>query len=100
MTIFSDNSNVEAQNKAIMLVCNEMATFLCSKNLSYGGSAFTDVAIGGQVIKASDAIVVRMADKIKRLTSGDEFAGDDTYMDLLGYLIIQQAEKRYNSSAK
>lgn len=81
------------QNQAIRDVCNEMAEFLCGKNNSYGGSAFTDVSLGGKTIKAADAIKVRMADKIKRLTSGQEYGSDDTMKDLLGYLIIMLAEK-------
>jgi hypothetical protein len=87
---------VPEMNEAIKTICNEMADFLCAKNISYGGSAFTDIKLGGVTIKAKDAIQVRMADKIKRLTSGNEYSGDDTQKDLLGYLIIMLAEKRLN----
>lgn len=69
--------------------CYKLADFLVEKNTSYGSSIFEDVVLGGRTISALDAVDCRIADKIKRLTSGKEYDGDDTYQDLLGYLLIR-----------
>ena len=80
--------------KAMIQICDEMAQFLVEKNIAYGNSAFTDVTLGGTVISAELGIKVRIIDKIKRLLDGKEYGSEDTYKDLLGYLIILLANRK------
>jgi hypothetical protein len=96
-----DKALLERQNAEIKSVCDEIALFLSRKNTSYEGSAFRDIAYGGKIILAEDAIDCRINDKIKRLQSSDpSFDGEDSEKDLLGYLIVKLALKRLRISEK
>ncbi len=86
---------LDAQAVAIEKAVKEIKQLLLAKNYSYGGSAFKDVVLGGRLITAEDAILVRIADKIRRLTEGEEFGAEDTFQDLLGYLVLRVAVKKF-----
>ncbi len=86
---------LDAQAVAIELTVKDIKQLLLSKNYAYGGSAFKDVILGGRLITAEDAILVRIADKIRRLTEGEEYGSEDSYSDLLGYLVLRAAVKKF-----
>lgn len=75
-------------NKEIEQTCEELKKFLVEKNTSYDGAAFKDSVVGSTTVKAEDAILVRISDKIRRLTSGGDYQGEDTLTDLCGYIIL------------
>jgi hypothetical protein len=92
------NNEIQKQNDIIDKVCKQVATFLKEKNISYSGSAFkTSGVFSG--MSAIDKIHVRIDDKITRLISGNEYRGDDTMKDLLGYLILERAVRVYLEEA-
>ena len=62
---------------------------LVTKNKSYGNSALDPV----RIFSRSDPVEqlnVRIDDKISRIMQGGEYPGDDTELDLIGYLILKR----------
>lgn len=86
--------DIDFQNSIIDEVCENVATFLKEKNISYGGSAFKTSGVFSN-LNAIDKLNVRIDDKITRLVEGTEYPNEDTEKDLLGYLILKQAVKLY-----
>ena len=73
--------------KKIAAECDRIKAFLVEKNLKYGNSALEPVRIfsGADTV---EQLLVRIDDKLSRMQRGSEFAGDDTTLDLIGYLIL------------
>jgi len=78
---------------AIKEVCEEIQTFLLDKNRAYGNSAADPVRIFSRV-DPLEQINVRIDDKLSRMARGNEYPGDDTELDLIGYLILKRTIKR------
>ena len=89
---------VDQENAVIAKVCDEFKTFLTGKNTAYNGAFAQDVKYGGSTIAAMDTINVRITDKIRRLQSGNTYAGDNDEEDLLGYLILKKVLKTLQSA--
>mgnify|MGYP001828668688 CR=1 FL=1 len=85
-----DNHSME---DVIKEVCCEIRNLLIEKNRAYGNSAAEPVRIFSKV-DALEQINVRIDDKLSRLAHGTEYQGDDTELDLVGYLILKRAIKR------
>jgi hypothetical protein len=88
------------QQTLIARVGVEVIELLLRKNRNYGGSVFT-VPILAPDVDVDTAIRVRMSDKVARLQTllkGDtdlvDESIDDTFADLLGYIILLIAYKR------
>lgn len=79
--------------KSIQEVCEEIKAFLLEKNRAYGNSAADPVRIFSKV-DPLEQINVRIDDKLSRMARGNEYPGDDTELDLVGYLILKRAIKR------
>lgn len=92
----NNDQKLLAAKEAIRDTCDNLSEFLCGKNESYGNSVFNP---SGMFSKASaeERILVRIDDKVSRLSSGSEYPGDDTILDLAGYLILLLAHKKYLS---
>ena len=75
-------------------VCEEIEGFLLAKNKAYGNSAEDPVRIFSGSNSNLDLINIRIDDKLSRIARGNEFDGDDTELDLIGYLILKRAIKR------
>jgi hypothetical protein len=73
--------------KEIDSACNQIKWLLLKKNISYGNSFQSPISIFSKSSK-EDQILVRIDDKINRIKSGSEYIGDDTLIDLIGYLIL------------
>ena len=76
----------------IVAVCEEVKELLLSKNRKYGNSALEPVRIFSKA-SASEAILVRMDDKLSRIVSGQADDNEDAFLDLLGYLILWRVSK-------
>lgn len=72
---------------AVREVCNNVANMLIEKNKSYGNSALEPINCFYKG-DAGTSIKVRIDDKLSRIMRGNEFQGDDTVWDLLGYLVL------------
>lgn len=70
----------------IALVCDEVKNLLINKNLAYGDSALNPVRIFSKA-DTVEQLKVRCDDKLSRLSRGHA-AGEDTELDLIGYLIL------------
>lgn len=69
-------------------ITNKIANLLIDKNQSYGDSALNPVRIFSKADRI-EQLNVRIDDKLSRIQRGGEFAGDDTEIDLIGYLILR-----------
>jgi hypothetical protein len=96
--LFEPTSDMDEQAVAIEVAIKDIKQLLIEKHRSYAGSAFKDVVLGGRLITAEEAILVRIADKIRRLTEGEEYGAEDTFQDLLGYLVLRMAAKKFKET--
>lgn len=74
-------------------VCSEIADFLVEKNRSYGSSFSQPINIFSKT-SAKEQLAIRVDDKINRLAKGNEYANDDTVLDLTGYLVLMMVLDR------
>ena len=85
-----DAENVgSGTHEMIKRVCNEVSDFLVEKNKAYGDSAANPVRIFSRA-NPIEQIDVRIDDKLSRIARGSEYVGDDTELDLIGYLILRR----------
>ena len=77
----------------IRKVCDEIANFLVEKNKAYGNSAAEPAGIFAKRLDTLAQIDVRIDDKLNRIQKGNEYPGDDTIKDLIGYLILRTIVK-------
>lgn len=81
--------------QAVKNICNSVADMLIEKNKSYGNSALEPINCFYKG-DAGTSIKVRIDDKLSRIMRGNEFQGDDTVWDLLGYLILLIVSQQQN----
>jgi hypothetical protein len=72
---------------AIIRACEELCAMLIKKNQSYGNSAFDPLRLFSKA-SPREQLLVRIDDKLSRLVYGSDFPGDDTIVDLAGYLVL------------
>lgn len=65
----------------------EIGEMLKEKNKSYGNAALEPIRIFSKA-DALEQLKVRIDDKLSRISKGNEFIGDDTIKDLIGYLVL------------
>ena len=66
--------------------CQNLAEMLKAKNRAYGNSFADPVRIFSKAAP-EEALLIRIDDKLSRIAHGDA-AGEDTILDLAGYLIL------------
>ena len=66
--------------------CQNLAEMLKAKNRQYGNSFADPVRIFSRV-SPEEGLRIRIDDKLSRIARGDA-AGEDTILDLIGYLIL------------
>lgn len=76
-------------------ITREVGDLLKKKNESYGDSALNPIRIFSKS-DAFEQLNVRIDDKLSRIARGSEFEGDDTDLDLIGYLIMRRIQKARN----
>ena len=79
-------TETQTQQK-IRKICNEIADLLVEKNKSYGNSFAEPIGIFSKQTPR-EQVAIRIDDKINRVAKGGEFPGDDTIIDLIGYLVL------------
>lgn len=67
--------------------CEELSVFLIGKNRAYGNSFQQPINIFSKTTPV-DQLKIRIDDKLNRLKNGSEYPGDDTILDLIGYLVL------------
>lgn len=67
--------------------CDEIKQILLDKNRAYGDSALQPLRLFSKGV-AREQLSVRIDDKLSRIQRGNEYPGDDTILDLIGYLIL------------
>jgi hypothetical protein len=76
----------------ILDVCTELADMLCAKNKAYGNSALAPLRCFAKS-DVKEGLAVRIDDKLSRIMRGEEI-GEDTVLDLLGYLVLWRVQER------
>jgi hypothetical protein len=75
----------------IAMVCDEIKDVLLQKNSAYGDSAINPVRIFSKA-DPLEQINTRIDDKLSRIARGSN-AGEDTELDLIGYLVLKRVAK-------
>jgi hypothetical protein len=83
----------------IRAVCEEVKRTLLAKNRAYGNSALEPLRIFSRACPL-EQINVRIDDKLSRLARGSEVNGDDTELDLIGYLVLRRVARKAASEEK
>jgi len=83
---------------AITQVCDDVKRTLLEKNHTYGNSALDPLRIFSRADPV-EQLNVRIDDKLSRIARGSEFAGDDTELDLIGYLVLKRVARTLAASA-
>ena len=78
---------VNQTEMAILDECNRLADMLIKKNRAYGNSFEKPISIFSKS-SAEEQIFTRIDDKLNRVKSGSEYPGDDTVLDIAGYLVL------------
>lgn len=73
-------------------ICDEVKAVLLEKNRAYGDSAINPLRIFSRT-DAIEQINVRIDDKLSRISRGHEYGGDDTELDLIGYLVLKRVAR-------
>lgn len=68
-------------------VMGEIRDMLIAKNRAYGDSALDPVKVFSKESNI-EQLYVRIDDKLSRIQRGHEYPGDDTIVDLVGYLVL------------
>jgi hypothetical protein len=84
----------EDVQELIEVECKLLSEMLIEKNKSYGNSAIEPNKFFSK-LNWEDRINVRIDDKINRIAKGSEFVGEDTEMDLIGYLILKRVGRKF-----
>lgn len=82
----------------ITQVIDEIEDLLIEKNAAYGDSFSNPINVFSKAT-AKEQIFVRIDDKLNRLQKGSEYQGDDTVLDLIGYLILLRVLDRRDRNA-
>ena len=83
---------------AIAQVCDDVKRVLLEKNRTYGNSALDPVRIFSRADPV-EQLNVRIDDKLSRIARGSEYAGDDTELDLIGYLVLRRVARMVKKPA-
>ena len=70
----------------IEIECENIKQMLLQKNRAYGNSFADPVRIFSQV-SPEEGLRIRIDDKLSRIARGQD-AGEDTILDLIGYLVL------------
>ena len=88
----------------IAIVCDEIKDLLLQKNIKYGDSALDPLRVLSKA-SAKEQILVRIDDKLSRISRGDILHEDeDVINDLIGYLVLlkialkREADPSYNDT--
>ncbi len=88
------SKNIKKENsfKVIADVCDEVKAMLIEKHQRYGSSATAPLRIFAKS-DTVEQINVRIDDKLSRISRGSD-GGEDTELDLIGYLILKRVALR------
>ena len=84
---------------AIAETCDGIKRVLLEKNRAYGNSALDPVRIFSRADPV-EQLNVRIDDKLSRIARGREYAGDDTELDLIGYLLLRRVARTLRKAAE
>jgi len=94
--IYDSNKQIDWQHE-IKKFCEQLGQFLCKKNIAYGNSIFEQFNIFSKS-SVIEKINTRIDDKLSRIVRGKEYSGDDTDLDLIGYLVLRRIWKGKNET--
>ena len=78
--------------RKILEECLNIAELLINKNKSYGSSYSHPINIFSKS-DPKEQLYIRIDDKLNRIKKGNEYASEDTILDLIGYLVLLRTLK-------
>ena len=78
--------------RRILNECLNIAELLINKNKSYGSSYSHPINIFSKA-DPKEQLYIRIDDKLNRIKKGNEYAAEDTILDLVGYLVLLRTLK-------
>ena len=91
--------NPKDAQAAIATICDEVKRILLEKNRAYGNSALAPLRIFSRADPV-EQLNVRIDDKLSRIARGREYHGDDTELDLIGYLVLRRVARALRQPAQ
>lgn len=80
-------SDADQTARDIVHTCDQVRELLLAKNRAYGDSALAPLRVFSRA-DAQAGLRVRIDDKLSRIAQGQDQGGEDTLLDLIGYLIL------------
>lgn len=77
----------------VQSVLKEIEDLLVEKNESYGNAALKPLAMFSKA-SAEERLNIAIDNKLNRLYSGKEYGQEDTAVDLIGYLVLREINKK------
>lgn len=74
------------------VVLDRIRAMLIDKNDKYGDSILSPVRVFSKA-NTHEQIMVRLDDKLSRLVSGDKNDTEDVFLDIIGYLLVNEIAK-------
>lgn len=81
------NDPADTFRRNVLGITESLSQMLIEKNAAYGDAALNPIRVFSKA-GTEEQLLVRLDDKLSRVSRGDEYAGDDTIKDLLGYLVL------------
>lgn len=78
--------------------CDAVKAMLLQKNAAYGNSAIQPLRIASKA-SSVEQLLVRIDDKLSRLARGSA-AGEDVWLDLLGYIVLLRVAQKLETTEK
>ena len=92
MKFIKDISTQAPAGIKILEECLNIAELLINKNKSYGSSYSHPINIFSKA-DPKEQLYIRIDDKLNRIKKGNEYAAEDTILDLVGYLVLLRTLK-------
>lgn len=77
----------------VQSVLKGIEDLLVEKNESYGNAALEPLAVFSKA-SAEERLNIAIDNKLNRLYSGKEYGQEDTVVDLIGYLVLREINKK------
>lgn len=87
LATLGEQLGISSFERSVHRVTGKIADLLIAKNKAYGDAVLNPVRIFSKASRI-EGIHQRIDDKLSRVARGEEYPGDDTVRDLIGYLCL------------
>jgi hypothetical protein len=90
---------MKTSQQEISNICDEIKNMLLEKNMKYGDSALNPVRVMSKS-SPEEQLLVRIDDKLSRLSQGSLVDDEDVINDLIGYFILLKIARSHSKPDK